>query len=99
MQLIDPNHPTYRRLWVRIAIVVVCVGWGIFEFVGGGDPFWGVLALGAGAYSFYMLIWTFDPKPPEVAAPAVNDADDEGEEKPVAEEGDKPAIEEDKKAE
>lgn len=82
MQLIDPNHPAYRHLWVRIVIVVVCVGWGIFEFIG-GDPFWGVLALGAGVYSFYMLIWTFDPKPPEVAVPVADDADDEGAETTV----------------
>ncbi len=84
MQLIDPNHPTYRHLWVRILIVVVCFGWGIFEFIG-GDPFWGVLALGAGGYSFYMLIWTFDPKPPEVATPAADDAEEDSEEKPAAE--------------
>ena len=31
MQLIDPNHPTYRHLWVRIAIVAVCLG--IFTFM------------------------------------------------------------------
>ncbi|XAZ25842.1 hypothetical protein LVY75_26865 [Sinorhizobium sp. B11] len=89
MQLIDPNHPTYRHLWVRILIVVVCFGWAIFEFIG-GDPFWGVLAGGAGAYSFYMLIWTFDPKPPETAA--VVTSDDE-------EEADKSATEEEKKGE
>jgi len=89
MQLIDPNHPAYRHLWVRILIVAVCFGWAGLEFIG-GDPFWGVLAGGAGAYSFYMLIWTFDPKPPETAA--VVTSDDE-------EEADKPATEEEKKGE
>ncbi|WP_416064385.1 hypothetical protein ACK9YZ_15335 [Rhizobium sp. ZK1] len=90
MQLIDPNHPTYRHLWVRVLIVVVCFGWAIFEFIG-GDPFWGMLAGGAGAYSFYMLIWAFDPKPPEPAA-AVTPDDDDGD-------GAKPAIEDEKKGE
>ncbi|MBB3309379.1 hypothetical protein FHT78_001108 [Rhizobium sp. BK196] len=89
MQLIDPNHPTYRHLWVRIAIVAVCLGWAIFEFIG-GDPFWGVLAGAVGVYSFYMLIWTFDPKPPEAAAPVVVDDDEEGEEKADMEEEKKP---------
>lgn len=43
MQLIDPNHPAYRRLWVRIAIVAVCFAWATVEFVT-GDPFWGVIS-------------------------------------------------------
>jgi hypothetical protein len=83
MQLIDPNHSAYRHLWVRILIVVVCLGWAVVEFTT-GDPFWGMLAGGAGVYSFYMLIWAFNPKPPEAAAPAASE--DEGEEKPAADE-------------
>jgi hypothetical protein len=83
MQLIDPNHSAYRHLWVRILIVVVCLGWAVVEFTT-GDPFWGMLAGGAGVYSFYMLIWAFNPKPPEAAAPAASE--DEGEEKPATDE-------------
>ncbi|AHF85145.1 membrane protein [Rhizobium leguminosarum bv. trifolii WSM1689] len=88
MQLIDPNHPAYRRLWVRVAIVAVCFGWAVVEFVT-GDPFWGVLAGGAGAYSFYILFWTFKPQPPETAAVVTPDDAD----------GDEPALDEEKKAE
>ncbi|MDR9773477.1 hypothetical protein RJJ65_12540 [Rhizobium hidalgonense] len=76
MQLIDPNHPAYQRLWVRIAIVAVCFGWAGVELVT-GDPFWAVLAGGAGAYSFYMLFLTFKPKPPVAAAAAEADAAEE----------------------
>lgn len=83
MQLIDPNHSAYRHLWVRILIVVVCLGWAVVEFTT-GDPFWGMLAGGAGVYSFYMLIWAFNPKPPEAPAPAASE--DEGEEKPATDE-------------
>ncbi len=83
MQLIDPNHSAYRHLWVRILIVVVCLGWAVVEFTT-GDPFWGMLAGGAGVYSFYMLIWAFNPKPPEAAAPAASE--DDGEEKPATDE-------------
>ncbi|WP_064705858.1 hypothetical protein [Rhizobium bangladeshense] len=88
MQLIDPNHPAYRRLCVRIAIVAVCFAWATVEFVT-GDPFWGVISGGAGAYALYVLFWTFDPKPPETAA-IVTPGDADGEE---------PAADDEKKAE
>ncbi|WP_064684491.1 hypothetical protein [Rhizobium bangladeshense] len=84
MQLIDPNHPAYRRLWVRIAIVAVCFGWATVEIIG-GDPFWAVISAGAGAYAYYMLFWSFNPQP--AAAPAAeSDADDDEEDaEPAAE--------------
>ncbi|ARM89520.1 hypothetical protein RHEC894_CH03247 [Rhizobium sp. CIAT894] len=82
MQLIDPKHPAYQRLWVRIAIVAVCFGWAGVELIT-GDPFWAVLAGGAGAYSFYMLFLTFKPQPEVAAAPAEPDAEEE-EESPQA---------------
>lgn len=78
MQLIDPNHPAYRRLWVRVAIVAVCFGWAAFEIVG-GDPFWAVLSAAAGAYSFYMLFWTFKPQPATVEPAAEPEADEDEE--------------------
>ena len=31
MQLIDPNHPVYKPLWVRVLIVAICFGWAIIE--------------------------------------------------------------------
>ncbi|MEH7835828.1 MULTISPECIES: hypothetical protein [Rhizobium] len=37
-----------------------------------------MLAGGAGVYSFYMLIWAFDPKPPETAAVVTPDDADGG---------------------
>ncbi|MBX5203784.1 hypothetical protein [Rhizobium sp. NZLR1] len=80
MQLIDPNHPAYRRLWVRVAIVAVCFGWAAFEIVG-GDPFWAVLSAAAGAYSFYMLFWTFKPQPEVAETTAEPDVGEE--EKPA----------------
>ncbi|ANM05483.1 hypothetical protein AMC78_CH03420 [Rhizobium phaseoli] len=78
MQLIDPKHPTYQRLWVRIAIVAVCFGWAAVEIVG-GDPFWAVLSAAAGAYAFYMLFWTFNAQPEAASPAAAPDADDEEE--------------------
>jgi hypothetical protein len=79
MQLIDPNHPAYQRLWVRVGIVAVCFGWAAFEIVG-GDPFWAVLSAAAGAYSFYMLFWTFKPQPATVEPAAEPEADEDEDE-------------------
>ena len=41
----DSNHPWFRPLWRRVAVVAFCVAWAIFEFAT-GTPFWGVMALG-----------------------------------------------------
>ncbi|MBB3966842.1 MULTISPECIES: hypothetical protein [Rhizobium] len=65
MQLIDPSHPAYRALWVRVLIVVVCLSWTGIEAIW-GDPFWAVLAAGAGVYAAYMLLWRY--KAPDPAA-------------------------------
>jgi hypothetical protein len=64
MQLIDPNHPAYRPLWVRLLVVGVCLGWGILEAVT-GTPFWAVIVGALGIYSAWVLLWTFNPQPPE----------------------------------
>jgi hypothetical protein len=73
MQLIDPSHPAYRALWVRILIVAVCFGWTVVE-VTKGDPFWAVLSAGAGVYAAYMLLWSY--KPPEPAEANVAEAEE-----------------------
>ena len=71
MQLIDPSHPIYKPLWVRILIVAVCFGWAAVETLG-SQPFWAMLSGALGAYSAWMLLLNFKPQPPETtnAAPA-----------------------------
>jgi len=80
MQLIDPQHPAYRPLWVRILIVAVCFGWALVEIIT-GDPFWAVLSGGAGVYAVYMLFWTYKPQSAETATPPSTDDDDDKEDK------------------
>lgn len=58
--IIDTAHPFYRPLWRRIAIVAVCIGWGLVEFWFDA-PLWGALFAGVGVYSAWVLLWTFDP--------------------------------------
>jgi len=68
MLFIDPNHPLYRPLWVRLLIVGVCLGWAAVEFSTGG-PFWGVLVGGIGCYAAWALLLNFHPRPLDEAVP------------------------------
>jgi len=56
MKLIDPEHPFYRPLWRRIAIVAVCAIWAGVEASRGAygwAAFFGAIA----AYSAWALLW------------------------------------------
>lgn len=61
-RLLNLDHPFFRPLWVRIAVVAVCLGWAAFEFVG-GTPFWGVLFGGIGFYCVWVFFLAADPAP------------------------------------
>ncbi len=58
------DHPFFRPLWRRIAVVAVCLGWAVVEFATGG-PFWGMLFGGLGLYG----AWGFFVAPGPGAAP------------------------------
>jgi hypothetical protein len=66
MRLLDVQHPFFVPVWRRVAIVVLCLGWAIFEFVSGA-PFWGVLFGAAGIYCGWQFFAVFDPKPERTA--------------------------------
>lgn len=63
-KLLDFNDPFYKPLWLRIAVVAVAAGWGIFEYIS-GSPFWGVIFVGAAAFAFYGFFISFNPRAPE----------------------------------
>lgn len=64
MNLFDFNHPFFKPLWIRIAVVSVAALWGIFEFTNGAT-FWGVLFVALAAVAFHGLFITFAPREPE----------------------------------
>jgi len=77
MQLIDPNHPFYQPLWVRVVIVAACAGWFGIEMLA-HQPFWATIAAGVAAYSAFALLLNFKPDPPKPAEPmVVDDGDDD----------------------
>ncbi|MEJ8474633.1 DUF3329 domain-containing protein [Roseibium algae] len=61
----DSDHPFFRPLWRRIAIVVFCACWAAFEFYNGNET-WGWITLAIAAYA----VWTFliDFKQPKDAS-------------------------------
>lgn len=63
----DNQHPFFRPLWRRIAVVAVCVVWSAVEFAV-GTPFWGTLLAGMAIYA----VWTFliSYKPEDEASPS-----------------------------
>lgn len=53
--MLDPDHPMFRRAWVRWATSLLPLAWGALE-LSWGNPFWAIIFGGAGAYAGYVLI-------------------------------------------
>jgi hypothetical protein len=60
----DLDHPFYRPLWRRAAVVISTALWTLFETFYAQDSFWMVIALGIFIYAYYTLIHTWKAKPP-----------------------------------
>ena len=63
----DYEHPFFRPLWRRVAVVAVCVIWSIIEFAT-GTPFWGVIALGFAGYAVWQFFYLYKPADENKAA-------------------------------
>ncbi|MFV0359001.1 DUF3329 domain-containing protein [Tropicimonas sp.] len=62
--LLDLQQEFYRPLWIRVTIVVLCLGWGAVEFISGA-PFWGVVFGGIGLFAAHQFFIAFDPEKPD----------------------------------
>jgi len=62
-KLFDFNHPFFRPLWLRIAIVAVCLLWAMVE-AGTGEMMWAILFTALGLYAAYGFFITFNPREP-----------------------------------
>lgn len=57
MDIFGLKHPTFKPVWVRVAVVVFCTVWALFEFVW-GDSVWGAAIAAIAvicAYSFRKI--------------------------------------------
>jgi hypothetical protein len=61
------EHPFYRPLWRRLAIVGTCLVWACIETYYKATPLWLMLAWGVTAYAFWTFIVTYPKQvpPPE----------------------------------
>jgi hypothetical protein len=60
-KLFDLDHPFFRPLWIRIAIVAACGLWTALE-VAAGAAAWAVLFGGLGLYAAWRFFVTFNPR-------------------------------------
>ncbi len=58
IKLIDVHHPWFKPLWRRILVVILPLGWAMFE-LSRGDDLWALLFGAIGVYAAYMLFWVF----------------------------------------
>jgi hypothetical protein len=56
----DAEHPFFRPLWRRIALIAFCAAWSVFEFAT-GSAFWGTLAGGMAAYAGWTFLVNYPP--------------------------------------
>jgi hypothetical protein len=68
----DADHPFFRPLWRRIAVVAACVVWAGLEYYGGSQN-WALIALGFAAYGAWQFLYAY--KPPSGEPPAGPDAE------------------------
>lgn len=64
MKFLDVQHPFFRPLWRRVAVVAVCLGWAVFEIVT-GSPFFAILFGSVGLYCAYQFFIVFNPSDPK----------------------------------
>jgi hypothetical protein len=64
LKFIDPDHPFYRPLWVRLLIVGFTAGWTAVEFIN-GQEIWGYIFLALAAYTGAALLVFYKPKDSE----------------------------------
>ena len=62
----DTDHPFFRPLWRRIALVAVCLGWAALEFYSGART-WGIIALAFAGYAAWQYLYAYkEPDQPTI---------------------------------
>lgn len=65
----ETDHPFYRPLWRRIAIVAVVTAWFLYELLVGQDGFWTMLSGAMLGYAVWIFLISWNgPKDPPPAS-------------------------------
>ena len=64
-EMLELRIPLFKPLWRRILLVLVCLGWGIFEN-SLGNPIWALVFCAIGGFCAwqFFVIWK-DPEEPK----------------------------------
>lgn len=67
----EQQHPFYKPLWRRVAIVLVVAAWLAFELHQGSDALWVAIAAGMLFYAVYtfFITWPRDGAKDDAAPP------------------------------
>lgn len=63
-RFLDPAHPFFRPLWVRVAVVAFALGWAAVELYN-GSPGWATLFGAAGLYALWVFVTDKGQTPPD----------------------------------
>ncbi|MFD2173726.1 hypothetical protein [Rhodobacter lacus] len=55
------DHPMFKPLWVRIALVAFCFLWAGFEVFTTKSFLWAAIFAAAGGYAGYHLLYKYTP--------------------------------------
>lgn len=69
----DAEHPFFRPLWRRIAVVCVCAAWAAWE-LWLAEPMWTTIAVGMAVYAAwtYLIAYKAPPEAGSSGAPPEN---------------------------
>lgn len=62
----DAQHPFFRPLWIRIALVAFCAAWSLWELYE-REMFWAVIVGAATVYAAWTFLIAYDPDPVDAA--------------------------------
>jgi hypothetical protein len=68
----DADHPFFRPLWRRVALVLFCAAWSVFEFWN-GTQIWGTFAGGMAVYGLWMFLLNYKPPAESDSQPPANE--------------------------
>lgn len=68
MKIAERDHPFYRPLWRRVAIVAVVAVWAAWEVIYVKDGLWTMISVAFLGYAVWMFFITYkkpaEPQPP-----------------------------------
>ncbi|MDQ0455490.1 hypothetical protein [Rhizobium paknamense] len=62
MNFLDPHHPFFKPLWVRVLTVLVPLVWAGVELYS-GEAGWAIISFALAFYAALQLFWVFYKKP------------------------------------